>query len=193
MHNPQDLPGRFGRVVAAVDRVLTAIDCEAVVGGGWAVWRHGFINRVTNDIDIVLPADRIQEFLDVSSVSGFQILASGPGRWPKAHHKETDIQVDILPEGEHPGIPPQLAPTTIPPPRQIGGAGPLLRYINLPALIELKIAAGRLKDKADVVELVKINRQQIDLIRLHLLRVHVDYANQFDALVKDASNENEDR
>ena len=37
MFEPQDLPGRFGRVIREVDRVLAAIDCEAVVGGGWAV------------------------------------------------------------------------------------------------------------------------------------------------------------
>lgn len=31
MFEPQDLPGRYGRVVRAIDRVLTACDCEAVV------------------------------------------------------------------------------------------------------------------------------------------------------------------
>jgi hypothetical protein len=36
MLEPQDLPGRYGRVVKALDQVLTACDCEAVVGGGWA-------------------------------------------------------------------------------------------------------------------------------------------------------------
>ncbi len=62
MVDPQDLPGRYGRVVRAIDCVLTAIDCHAVVGGGWAVWRHGYVSRVTQDIDIVLPAERIEEF-----------------------------------------------------------------------------------------------------------------------------------
>jgi hypothetical protein len=36
MFDPQDLPGRYGRVIGAIDRVLGAIDCEAVVGGGLA-------------------------------------------------------------------------------------------------------------------------------------------------------------
>ena len=34
MFNPQDLPGRYGRVVRAVDHLLQVIQCEAVVGGG---------------------------------------------------------------------------------------------------------------------------------------------------------------
>ena len=43
MIEPQDLPGQYGRVVRALDRVLAACDCEAVVGGGWAMWRHGYL------------------------------------------------------------------------------------------------------------------------------------------------------
>lgn len=188
MIDPQDLPGRFGRVVHAIDRVLAAIRCEAVVGGGWAVWRHGFIGRVTQDIDIVLPVDRIDEFLKVASVSGFQILQTNPGRWPKVHHKGTDIQVDILPEGQHPGTPPQLAPTSIPSPKAMGAAGVSLRYIELAPLIELKIAAGRTKDKADVIELVRANRQQADFIREHLQSVHESYAAEFDTLLNEADS-----
>ncbi len=43
MLEPQDLPERYGRVVKALDRVLKACACEAVVGGNWlsrdtAIW-----------------------------------------------------------------------------------------------------------------------------------------------------------
>ena len=185
MIDPQDLPGRYGRVVAAIDRVLTATACEAAVGGGWAVWRHGYVNRVTQDIDIILPANRIAEFLRVASVSGFQVLATSAGRWPKIHHKDTNVQVDILPEGQHPGTPPDLAPTIIPSPATIGAVSGSLRYILLPTLIELKIAAGRMKDKADVVELIRANRESIDDIRQHLLSVHASYADEFDQLLNE--------
>lgn len=77
MLEPQDLPGRYGRVIQALDRVLHAIGCEAVVAGGWAVWRHGYVGRVTQDVDIVVPADKVDEFLRVASVSGFEVLS----RW----------------------------------------------------------------------------------------------------------------
>ncbi|HEY4234094.1 MAG TPA: hypothetical protein VGM76_11745 [Lacipirellulaceae bacterium] len=33
MLEPQDLPGRFGCVVRALDHLLVACDCESVVGG----------------------------------------------------------------------------------------------------------------------------------------------------------------
>src|SRR3954447_1981380 len=81
MLEPQDLPGRYGRVVKAVDRLLMAIDCVSVLAGGWAVWRHGFFGRMTQDIDIVLPADRIDDFVRSAALSGFEVLPQPAGRW----------------------------------------------------------------------------------------------------------------
>src|SRR5260370_38963986 len=99
MLEPQDLPGRYGRVVKAIDRILQATSIEAVLGGGWAVWRHGYVGRVTQDIDIALPADRIEEFRQVAAVSGFDMLPSKTGPWPQMVPKETKERADNLSEG----------------------------------------------------------------------------------------------
>jgi hypothetical protein len=187
--DPQDLPGRYGRAVKAVDHLLRALRCEAVLGGGWAVWRHGYVGRVTQDLDIALPADRIDEFLRTASVAGFEVLPVAAGRWPKVRHKDTGIEVDILPEGGRPGTPTKPAPTTIPPPSAMGAAGPSLRYITLPSLIELKIAAGRARDEADVVELVRANPEDVEPIRRHLAQVHADYVQAFDRFVQRAQEQ----
>ena len=189
MLEPQDLPGRYGRAVHAVDHVLTTMNCPAVVGGGWAVWRHGYIGRVTQDINIVLPAERIDEFLQVASVSGFEVLSQPSERWPKLIHKETSVQVDFLPEGKRPGFHPDFAPTTIPPPQKLGADESRLKYTELNGLIELKLAAGRLKDKADVVELIRANGHLIPEIRSHLIGVHQQYVQQFDELVTEAQKD----
>ncbi len=186
MLDPQDLPGRYGRVVKAVDQLLQAIQCEAVLGGGWAVWRYGYVGRVTQDLDIALPAGRIDEFLRTAAVAGFDILPVQPGRRPKVLHRDSGIHVDILPEGARPGTPAKPAPTTIPHPAQMGAAGCTLRYINLFSLLELKIAAGRARDESDVVELVRANPEQVDAIRQHVAGVHPDYAQAFDQLVQRA-------
>jgi hypothetical protein len=183
MLEPQDLPGRYGRVVRALDQVLGACNCEAVVGGGWAVWRHGYVGRVTQDIDIALPSDQIDGFLKAASVTGFEILATTSGNWPKLRHRETGIEVDILPEGGRPGTAARPAPTTIPHPNAMGAARGTLKYIALPSLIELKLAAGRLRDEADVVELARENRDHLDEVRRHLQAVHPQYAMRFDELV----------
>jgi hypothetical protein len=183
MLEPQDLPGRYGRVVRAIDQVLHACDCEAVVSGGWAVWRHGFVGRVTQDIDIALPTSSIADFLQAAAVAGFDVLSQPKGRWPKMTHRETGIEVDILPEGGRPGTAARPAPTTIPHPGKMGAARGVLRYISLPSLVELKLAAGRLRDEADVLELARENRDRVDDIRRHLAGVHPQYESRFDEIV----------
>lgn len=180
---PQDLPGRYGRVVKAVDHLLGVMHCPSALAGGWAVWRHGFVGRVTQDIDIILPTDRIEEFMRLAGVSGFEVISQPEGRWPKARHKDTDVTVDILPEGARPGTAAKPAPTTIRHPLGLGGQSAGLAYVSLPALVELKIAAGRIGDEHDVVELIRANSDQIDVIRKHLSEIHADYIRAFEALL----------
>jgi hypothetical protein len=182
MLEPQALPGRYGRVVKAVDQLLAALDCPAVVAGGWAVWRHGFVGRVTQDLDIVLPANQLAAFLQAAALSGFVRLSLPPGRWPKLQHKDTGIDVDVLPEGGRPGTTNKPAPTTIPHPTELGAGGTSLRYIDLPHLVELKLAAGRIGDEHDVVELIRANRDAVDAIRQHLATVHATYVTAFERL-----------
>jgi hypothetical protein len=192
MLDPQDLPGSYGRVVKAVDHLLQVTGTQAVLGGGWAVWRHGFAGRLTQAIDIVLPADRIDEFVRAASVSGFEVLSQSEGRWPKVRHKDTDTKVYILPEGGRQGTAAHPAPTIIRHPTALGAAGTALRYITLPALIELKIAAGRARDEADIIELIRVNTDQVDAIRQHLAGIHGDYVQAFDRLASRA-REQEDQ
>lgn len=186
MFEPQDLPGRFGRVIHDVDRVLAATGSHSVLAGGWAVWRHGYFARMTQDVDIVLPADKIDEFLRTASVSGFDVLTPPAGRWPKVHHKSTDITVDILPEGARPGTSDEPAPTLIDHPSKMGGIPSQLRYIDLRSLVELKLAAGRGRDDSDIMELVRVNTDKVDDLRRHLSGVHADYVERFNALAKRA-------
>ncbi len=191
MLTPQDLPGRYGRVVRAVDHLLHILQCPSVVAGGWAVWRHGFVGRVTQDIDIVLPADRIDEFVQLLGVAGFEVLPQPEGRWPKARHKDTEVQLDILPENARPGTTAKPAPTTIRHPLAMGAAGPALVWVNLPALVELKLAAGRIGDEHDVVELIHANPDKVENIRQHLVTIHTDYVRAFDDLLHRAQTQQE--
>jgi hypothetical protein len=189
MFDPQDLPGRYGRVVKAIDHLLQVIRGEAVLGGGWAVWHHGFVGRVTQDIDVALPAAAVDDFLRAASVAGFDVLPRPEGLWPKLLHRETGVGVDVLPEGARPGSTSKPAPTTIPHPQQMGARGCTLRYMSLPSLVELKIAAGRLRDESDVGELVRANPDQVAAVRQHLAGVHPEYVRAFDQLVQRAQEQ----
>jgi hypothetical protein len=189
MLEPQDLPGRYGRAIQALDRVLEAIQGEAVVAGGWAVWRHGYLGRVTQDVDVVVPAGLIEEFLRVAALSGFDAFPAREGVWPKLRHKESDVSVDILPEGATPGTPSNPAPTTIPHPSRLGARAGRLKYIDLASLVELKLAAGRARDESDVVELLRANPDRVQDIRRHLGSIHQQYVSRLDELVTRAQGQ----
>ncbi len=189
MFAPQDLPGRYGRVVAAIDRLLALMQCRALLAGDWAVWRHGYLGRVTQDVDIVLRASRIDEFLQMASVSGFEKINPPAGRWPKLVHKDTGIQVDILPEGARPGSSKLPAPTTIRSPQEMGAVAGALTYLGLPETIELKLAAGRQRDLADVVELIRSNPDKTSKVRDHLAHIDPSYAAMFDRCTADAQQQ----
>jgi len=183
MLEPQDLPGRYGRVIRALDHLLHTIGSEAVVAGGWAVWRHGYLGRVTQNVDIVVPADAVDELLRAAAVSGFEVFPLRGGRWPKLRHKESDVDVRILPEGATPGTASKPAPTTIPHPSRLGAQAGVLKYVDLAGLVELKLAAGRARDDSDVVELVLANPDRVDAVRRHLATVHAHYVARFDELM----------
>ena len=146
---------------------------------------------VTQDVVIVLPKEKVEEFLRVAQVSGFRKLPNAPGRWPKVLHTKTDVKVDILPEGETPGTASKPAPTTIPHPSQMGASGSVVRYIRLASLVELKLAAGRGQDEADVIKLIAANPDHVDGVRQHLSGVHASYVIAFDHLVQRAKEEAE--
>lgn len=103
--HPRDLPGRYGRVIRDLERLLQLTQTLAVVADGWAVWRHGFAGRVTQDVDLVVPQDKIEQLLQSSTICGFDYLLPPAGRWPKLVHRETLIDVVLLPEGGVPGTP----------------------------------------------------------------------------------------
>jgi hypothetical protein len=74
----------------------------------------------------------------------------------------------------------------------MGGAENRLQYITLPALVELKLGAGRLIDESDLLELIKTNVEKVALLRQHLETIHPDYVTRFDRLV-DLAREPDER
>ena len=74
------------------------------------------------------------------------------------------------------------APTTIPHPAKMGAKSGKLQYLSLPFLIELKVAAGRVRDEDNVVELIRANPQDSGPIRQHFQTVHSDYFCAFEQL-----------
>ncbi len=135
---------------------LNDLGIPYAVVGGMALFRHG-LRRFTEDVDLLVTKDdliRIHAALD-----GLGYLP--PHRQSK-HLRDTDlgVRIEFLTTGEYPGDG-KPKPVAFPDPRSVSMEADGVYYINLPNLIELKLASamtsrGRVKDFGDVQELIKV-------------------------------------
>ena len=91
------------------------------------------------------------------------------------------MRIEFLVTGDYPGDG-KPKPVAFPDPEQAGIERDGIRWLNLPALVELKLASGmttpgRLKDLADVQELIR------------LLRLPADFAEQLQPFVREKYGE----
>ena len=121
----------------------------------WVGWRssHMAIERTTNDVDVLLTAEGFEEFCKrfVPEV----LRASHEGRPAASPIRRTRCRIDILVDGP--------TPAAASPARSLSRPGRRQRVIekkrvvNLPTLIQLKLAARRYQDFADVVNLIRVH------------------------------------
>jgi hypothetical protein len=155
-----------------ITRRLSELGIPHAVAGGMALVAHGY-DRTTVDVDIlVTPAG-----LDAArqALSGLGYLPAFAGS-RNLRDTRTGVQIEFLVAGQYPGDG-RPKPVAFPDPQavrtEIGG----ISYVNLPALVELKLASGmthpgRLRDLADVQELIRV------------LKLPADFAGQLDPYVR---------
>jgi len=142
-----DLEKTLQRAVSA----LAERDIPSLVVGGYAVQENGY-PRFTQDVDLVVPD--VSEARGILSISGFR---ENPGSSMTVTDRQTKFEVDLLPGGGAVGKGPLLLPI----PTEVTRTP---NIADLKTLIEIKLSSylgnpgSRLKDAADVVELIKANR-----------------------------------
>jgi hypothetical protein len=136
------------RAAAALDRSGIAY---AIVGG-MAVNAHRHA-RTTKDVDLLLTADGLLAFRRLVAAGEFEPVAGRPRRF---RDPQTGVTFDILVSGQFPGSG-APGPVAFPDPSAVAQEVDRLRVVNLPTLIELKLAARRYQDFADVVSLIREN------------------------------------
>ena len=157
--------------------VLANHEIPHLVVGGLAVQEHGY-PRVTIDVDIVVP-DVLEavEFLTASLTGPFYRVAGVDDR---VEDRRNGVMVDLLPAGK------VLRRGCKVPFPQPGKVAEQIQIVPLEDLISLKLDSWannptrRLKDKADVVELIKYRKLPRDLAVNPAVRTH--YLETGDAL-----------
>lgn len=135
--------------------VLAQHDIPHLIVGGLAVQEHGY-PRVTIDVDIVVP-DVLEavEFLTASLTGPFYRVH---GIDDRVEDRRNGVKVDLLPAGR------RIRRNSKIPFPEVKAVAETPQIISLEDLISLKLDswAGspnrRLKDKADVIELIKYRR-----------------------------------
>ncbi|MFY9823266.1 MAG: hypothetical protein WAM82_17925 [Thermoanaerobaculia bacterium] len=144
------------RVAAKVARLLEEDGIPYAVIGAMALNEYGY-RRVTVDVDLLLTREGLESFK--KKYLGFGYVQKSPGS-KGLRDTEFGVNVDVVLAGEYPGdgLP---KPVVFPDPADVAVRGEHTALLPLPRLIELKLASGmtaphRLKDLADVIELIRI-------------------------------------
>lgn len=158
-HGKDEVHKSLRRLVKRLERA----SIPYAVVGGMAVFAHGH-KRTTNDVDILLTSAAFEEFKRVYVPRHYTQVAGRPRRFVDRTNR---IGLDVLVTGLFPGSG-KPGPIAYPEPAKVTQLFGKVAYIDLKTLIELKLAARRHQDFADVVNLIKAH----DLDEAFAARLH---------------------
>jgi hypothetical protein len=152
------------KAMRKISEALRKLEIPYAIVGGMAMFKHGY-RRFTEDVDILVTKSDLKTIHDKLEGKGY--------RPPFAMSKnlrdtELGVKIEFRIAGEFPGDS-KRKPVSFPDPQLVSVESDGIRYISLPKLIELKLASGmtepttRMKDLADVVELIKVLQLPLDL------------------------------
>jgi hypothetical protein len=146
-----------------VVRRLNRANIPYVVVGGMAVVFQGY-RRTTNDVDLLLTLEGFVEFQRRFVPKNYLPFA---GRGRRFIDRVNEVTIDILVTGAFPGTG-RPGPVAFPDPDDVGTEVERIRVLDLPTLIQLKLAARRYQDFADVVQLIRAHQlEEAFATRLH--------------------------
>jgi len=163
--------GELNKTVARLGRDLEQHGIEYAIIGAVALTAHGYV-RFTADVDLILTREGLEVFHRELVGLGYRPAFEGARK--KFRSTLNNVAIEIITEGEYPGDgKPKPVSFPRPPAASVDIKG--VRVVTLEKLVELKLASGmtapdRLKDLADVQELIKVK---------HLARDFVDKLNPY--------------
>jgi hypothetical protein len=150
-----------GMINEALRRIVKDLDDRGIdyaVIGAVALNLHGY-RRFTADIDLLLTKSGLEQFRKELVGLGYRPAFQGARR---RFRTSENIPIEIITAGEYPGDG-QPKPVHFPNPKEATTEIEGVKTISLDKLVELKLASGlsaphRLKDLADVQELIKVKK-----------------------------------
>jgi hypothetical protein len=155
--------GTLNKTLERLSKDLEEHGIDYVVIGAVALLAHGY-PRFTEDIDLVMTADGLQRFHE--ELVGLGYAPAFPGAKKRIRSTVEGVSIEVMTTGEYPGDG-KPKPVSMPVPADASIEIDGIKFVTLEKLIELKLASGisapdRLKDLADVQELIKIRKLDAD-------------------------------
>ncbi len=140
----------------AMNRIAAELDKANIpyaLVGGMAVNAHRH-HRTTDDLDILLTPEGLEKFRQRFVGQSFDMI---PGRSIRFVDRKNAVTLDILVTGMYPGSD-KPGPIAYPDPATVRERIENIEVVNLPTLIQLKLAARRYQDLADVISLIRVHQ-----------------------------------
>ncbi len=143
------------RVHQAMRRIVELFQQHQIayaIIGGMAVNAHRH-SRTTQDVDFLV---RPESLSIIRSLAAQGVFRADPARGRRFFEPVTGVRFDVLVTGSFPGSG-DAGPIAFPDPSAASEVLDDLRVVDLRTLVELKLAAHRYQDFADVVSLIRAN------------------------------------
>jgi len=144
--------GREHKAMRRLVKKLEKAKIPYAVVGGMAVNAHGH-DRTTKDVDVLLSVEGFAEFRRRFVPKDYDAVPRRPRRFlDRTNH----VTIDFLVTGLFPGKG-DPGPVAYPDPAEVSETIENCRVVELVTLIQLKLAASRYQDFADVVNLIRVH------------------------------------
>ena len=155
--------GTLNKTLTQLSTDLEERGIDYMVIGAVALLAHGY-PRFTEDIDLVMTKEGLERFHE--ELIGLGYVAAFPGARKRLRSTADGVTIEVMTTGEYPGDG-KPKPVSMPVPAEASTRIDGIKFVTLEKLIELKLASGlsaadRLKDLADVQELIKIRKLDAD-------------------------------
>ena len=159
------------RAAELASQKLREANIPHALAGGLAVGAHGY-PRTTDDVDFLVGDEAFVKHEGGFVTLKLPLIAIG------------NVAIDFVSIDESKGEERQLRPAVEEPPRSEG-----VPIVPLPALVYMKLKAGRQKDTADLVELVKRGRVDLEEMDQYLAEYAPDQLRRWQRVKEIAARE----
>ena len=165
------------QTLRSIAQRLDELGIAYAVAAGMALVAHGY-DRTTVDVDVLVTPDGLDAIHQALEGRGYLPPFEGSRN---LRDTQTGVRIEFIVTGQFPGDG-KPKPVAFPDPDKVAQEIDGVRFVNLPMLIELKLASGmsnpgRLRDLADVQELIRV------------LKLSEDFAAGLEAFVREKYGE----